>query len=192
MVLTIFTACGPNKKMLASKNQIKQLQKDSVDTHRKLDVKNANAKNVAVAKKKPPVVYNTKKYVPLPPEKIETIFKSKYPSAREVLWVKKDAVKLEGKNGNDYKVNFLLDDHSNSVTYASNGEVIETRDQIVPDQLPQNIIDAIHAKYPDYYILTAGNIRSTKTKEAFTVVIRTVANPKLKEVILMENGAIVE
>lgn len=211
---TIFTGCGPNKKLQASKAQVEQLKKDSIETHRGLEnekQKTANAKaeqlkndtvetppklnntttTTVVKKKAPAPTSNTS--TPLPPAVVAKAFKTKYPAATEVVWTKRmPTVKVKNKNTRDYKVHFTLDDKNNSQVYAENGTLIETREQILPDQLPPNISTAIKSKYPDSSILSAATIRNSKIQASFIAVIKTEEYPEGKELMLQENGTFVE
>jgi hypothetical protein len=135
--LALLTACGPNKKLQASKTHVEQLKKDSIDTHLKLEnekrrisknhteqikkeaIETPNTNNndtKFVAKKKSPTSGVSTASKPLPPEVVATIFKTKYPSATEIVWTKRmPIVKVRNKDTRDYKAHFVLENRNNSV-----------------------------------------------------------------------------
>ncbi len=210
--LTLFTACGPNKKLQASKAQVEQLKKDSVETHQRLDNEKKKTSKAPTEQPKketaetpPPVNANPvvkKKSIPvtpdasnvskpLPPKVVSTSFKTKYPSATNVVWTSKmPIVKVKNTTTRDYKAHFVVGDKNNSVIYSEKGTLIETREQILPDQLPPNIYAAIKAKYPDSNIISAASVKNSKVQGSFIAVIKTQAEEK--ELMLLENGTIVE
>ncbi len=187
----LFTACGPSKKLQFSKAQVKQLKKDSIETRHKLDEKNTANKDKTKTSKSTLATFDTKAYKPLPPIVVENSFKSKYASATEVVWTKKmPLVKVKNKDTRYYKADFLMEKNTNSVVYSENGELIEVRAQILADQLPPNIHDAITKKYPNATIVSATTFKNTKINGSYTAIIK--AQSEEKEVILMENGTFVE
>jgi hypothetical protein len=188
VVCMLFTACG-NKKMQASKARIEQLRKDSIETHRKL---NEKEKSTAVVKKTTPNVPNN--YVPVPPSDVEKVFKTRYPTAKEVLWTKESVpvVKVESKNVVGYKVKFLMDDSQNSAIFNEKGELIEVKEQILPDQLPPNIYKAIKEKYPQVHIVYAATFKDKKICGCYCAVIEPEQNAEKIEVVLMENGKFIQ
>ena len=197
----LFTGCSHHKKMQASKTQINQPQKENIETPQKLNSKNTSNNNNVVAKNtsgkpKPSIplpTYDTKAYVPLPPTSIEDNFKSKYPSASDVVWVKKmPLVKSKNPNASDYKATFVLSGNNNSVIYSDMGELIETREQLSPDQLSQNIYNAIIKKYPDATIVSASSFKNSKINGSYAAIIKTASQAGELEVILTENGVFVE
>jgi hypothetical protein len=191
----LFTACGPSKKLKASRAQVNQLKKDSIEARKKFDKKNAVGKNTADKTKStiPLPTYNTKSYIPLPPDAVDHNFKSKYPSATQVVWTKRmPLVKTKNENAMDYKATFVVEKNNNSVIYSENGILIETREQIEPDQLPPNIYDAITKKYPKAIIVSATDFKNSKINGAYTAIIKSKEQSQEIEVILTENGTFVE
>ncbi len=182
----VLTGCG-NKKMQASKARIEQLKQDSIETHRKLNEKN----NSATVKKSTTPVKKAESYTPVPPNEVEKVFKTKYPAAKEVSWSKEDLAVINKVQG--YKVNFELDNSRNSVIYSEKGELIELREQILPDQLPPNIYAAIKTKYPGVQIIYAANYKSRKINGAYSALIKPETNvEEIIEVILTEDGTFVK
>ncbi len=202
--IIVFTACSPRKKMQVSNAHIEQLKKDSIATHRQLDKKNTMAiKNETTATEKTTTTINTKKTTkpennikkstPLPPPKVATIFKSRYPTATEIVWTKRNpSVTSENKEALDYKVYFLLESNKNSAVYSPKGILIETREQIIPDQLPPNIYAAIRKKYPEHHIVSASRLKSSKANGSYIAVLKIQTQEEEKEVMLLENGTFVE
>jgi hypothetical protein len=212
--LTLFTACGSNKKLQASKAQVEQLKKDSIETHRKLENEKKKTSKVRIEKSKQETVQtplpvndnNTNPVVkkkstspiatsevskPLPPKVVANIFKTKYPTATEVIWTRRmPIVNVKNKNTRDYKAHFVIENKNNSVIYTENGTLIETREQILPDQLPPNIYAAIKSKYPDSNIVSAATIKNSKIQGSFIAVIKMQTEEK--ELMLLENGTFVD
>jgi hypothetical protein len=191
----LFTACGPSKKLKASRAQVNQLKKDSIEARKKNDEKNAVDKNTAdkTTSTTPLSTYDTKSYIPLPPDAVDNNFKSKYPAATQIVWTKRmPLVKTKTKNAMDYKATFVIEKNNNSVIYSENGVLIERREQIAPDQLPPNIYDAITKKYPKATIVSATNFKNLKLNGAYTAIIKPKEQSQEIEVILTENGTFVE
>jgi len=190
------TSCVSNKKMKAATAHIEQLKKDSITTHHKL-----NEKNAIVVKNKVPVDTAKKASVvtkidavePLPPIAVAKAFNTDYPSASEVVWAKEMPLLKNGnKNTRDYRATFVFEKNKKSVIYSEKGKVIETKEQILPDQLPPNIYSAVKNKYPDFTIVSASTLKSLKINGSYTVVISNSTRTDEKELILMENGTFVE
>jgi hypothetical protein len=179
----LFTACGSSKKLQSSNTK-----KNNTKTDRKSEEK----KTQSVQKKTTSTT--TDAYDPLPPIGVENIFKSSYPSVTSAVWTKEmPLIKLENKNARDYKVIFILDTTKNSVIYSEKGELIETRSQILPDQLPPNVYNAIKKKYPDAHIVSAATFKNSKINGSYSAIIKPRAKAaEEKEVILTENGVFVE
>jgi hypothetical protein len=177
---TIFTACGPSKK----------LQTSTKPAEGKAPVE----KKTAPVQKKTTSVTTTEAYAPLPPTSIENTFKASYPSVTDAVWTKEmPLIKIEDKNARDYKVNFTIDNSKSSVIYSEKGELIETRSQILPDQLPPNVFNAIKTKYPDAHIVSAATFKNSKINGSYAAIIKPQAKAaEEKEVILTESGMFVE
>ena len=212
MAVCIHTACG-NKKMQNSntKARVEQLKKDNTvaqpqtEEKRIVATKKPVKKNIVVTKKvKAPVVAAaenktvtetpTETYTPFPPTAVEDIFNNRYPSATNVAWTKEIPLNAENANGeiNDYRVDFLLEEIKYSVVYSKDGEQIEVREQILPDQLPPNIYTAIKRKYPDVHIVYASTCKNKKYSGSYSAIIKTQSNPDNVEIILAENGTFIK
>ena len=190
------TSCVSNKKMKAATAHIEQLKKDSIATHHKLNEKNAvvvkNKVSVDTVQKVA-VVPKNDAIQPLPPLIVADAFNKDYPSASEIVWTKEiPLLKSENKNTRDYRVTFVFEKNKKSVIYSEKGKVVETKEQILPDQLPPNIYSAIKKKYPDFNIVSASTLKSLKINGSYTVVISNSTRTDEKELILMENGTFVE
>jgi hypothetical protein len=133
---------------------------------------------------------NIEVYEALPPLSIEKAFKSDYPSAKNVVWtIEKPTLTLE--HTRTYKANFAMAETKIWAIYGRNGVVIETEEQILPEQLPAVIYDAIKSKYPEVYIVSASLIKSHKVKGSYAAVIRPYVMADRTEIILSENGTFV-
>ncbi len=181
---TIFTACGPSKKLQSSTTK-----KDNT-----VVASTKPAEKKAPAQKNTSSTTTTEAYTPLPPTSIENTFKASYPSVTDAVWSKEmPLIKKEDKNARDYKVNFTVDNNKSSVIYSEKGELIETRSQILPDQLPPNVFNAIKKKYPDAHIVSAATYKNSKINGSYAAIIKPQAQAKEeKEVILTESGMFVE
>ncbi len=180
----VFTACGRKKMQTANveNNKTAETKTKTPPVKEKTVVKKTEVKKTEVA------------YTPLPPTTIENNFKSKYPTATGAVWTKEvPLIKVENKNARDYKVNFSLDNNNNTVIYSENGDLIESRTQISPDQLPPNVMNAIKKKYPEAHIVSASTFKNSKINGSYSAIIKPQAQAAAeKEVILMENGTFVE
>ena len=197
--LALLTSCGQNKKLLSSRAQVAQLKKDSTETKRKLDSlahKEKLAKEDAIVpleKKTSNMDTKVDANITFPPNSIASIFKSQYPAASQVAWTKERLIlAAENKEINCYKSCFLIIKNKNTVMYAESGELIETRVQILPEQLPQNIHDAIKSKYPENKIMYASTFKNTKIDGSYVAMIKIPSQVEEKEIILTENGTFVK
>jgi hypothetical protein len=187
-----FTACVSAKKSQASKTNTEVLKNNNSEVNRKLSEEATPAKKV----KKPTAEYTPKSaenLSPLPPAEVAGVFKSSYPTATQVTWAKETpSPKLENSSNPDYKASFTLRDKRNSAIYTEKGELVETREQILPDQLPKNVHDAITNRHPDVRIMSASTFKNSNMKGSYTAIILLPAAPEEKELILMDNGTFVE
>ena len=212
MVITsyILTSCGLGKKAQVSNASASNQPTIKADT--KLDPNLQSKVYVVVPSKKestasptnipvsPPIILKTvdmrantnnmEVYEALPPLIIEKAFKSDYPSAKNVVWtIEKPTLTLE--HNRTYKANFAMAETKIWAVYGRNGVIIETEEQILPEQLPAVIYDAIKSKYPEVYIVSASLIKSHKVKGSYAAVIRPYVMADRTEIILSENGTFV-
>ncbi len=130
--------------------------------------------------------------VPLPPLAIEKAFNATFPSAKNVVWTKvKPFMLLDFKCTSLFKVNFSIQQTKNIAIYDENTEILEMREEIIPEQLPPNVYSAIKSQYPSGFILSATALRKSKSHGAYAAVVRPFPEEEQIEVILMENGSIV-
>lgn len=126
---------------------------------------------------------------PTPPEKVAAIFKKEYPAATTSIW---NQMVPEGKNGKMYLVSFLLGSNRNSAIFNENGIEIERRSEILPDQLPQTIYDAIKSKYKDAEIISATTFHSTLLKGNYAAKVKSESFAIVSEFILTDKGEFIE
>jgi len=187
IVSLLFSSCRTNKKIQAS-NKTPVVQNSNVKVKEPLatttEIAVVEKKETPVVSKPSPVVNTIETPEALPPIPVNTIFKSNYPKATEVFWKKEVS---------DYKVNFVLSENRNSLVYSENGTLLETRVQILPDQLPPTIYTAIQNKYPNSMIISATTLKNSKGEGSYTAIIRTGTDKmEIKEIVMMENGTFVE
>lgn len=205
---TLFTACVSNKQMKASAAHIEQLKKDSIATHQKLDAKMA----VVTEKQKTQVVHELREahavkhethvsttptkpehFTPLPPSGVESAFKLSYPDARETVWTNEilhsqpDTLVEKA-----YKASFLVQAKRHTVVYAENGKMIEARSEILPEQLPENVYEAIKKQFPEEQIVSASTYKSSRTNGSYTAVVKSKLHAVEQILIVAENGTIVK
>lgn len=120
------------------------------------------------------------------------MFTKTYPTAVDANWIKKATlINTKEKPSNDYKVNFLLDNNRNSILYSEAGKVLETKTQILTDQLPPIIMKAIKNKYPGVQIVSASTFKNSTIKGTYSAVIKTHPEAEERELIIKEDGTFV-
>jgi len=191
-------SCARNKTAKSTTTKSAQVRKDTINVPKEkvVDIKTVDIKTKTTTKET--VVTETtvvvednpqKTLMPLPPQSVAAIFKKEYPYAAAIIW---DDILPNGKNGKLYLANFFLGDNKNSAIYNEKGIEVEKRSTILPDQLPQNVYDAIKNKYSDAQILSATTLRSTRTKGEYTAVVKSEAFATESEFILTDKGMFVE
>ena len=127
----------------------------------------------------------------IPPQSVADVFKINYPAVNTVMW---EQVVVPAKKGstNNYKAYFIFNDIKHWVTYDADGKWVESREQILPDQLPQNIFLAIKNRYPASQIELATTYKNIKSPGSYAAFIKPQANAQEMEVILLENGTFVK
>ena len=179
-------SCGTRKGTQASKTSSTQTSKvnnasPTVEKEEKKIVANTpTVKNEEKITTKNLEKGTNVKFVALPPSNVEKTFKNDYPNAADIFWAK------ENETNPNYKVTFSLAEKNNLLRYSENGTIIETRSEILPEQLPPNVLKSIMAKYPDAKILYVYTYKSTSSEGAYIVFIQTEG--KEKEILLLENG----
>jgi len=194
---TMFTSCVSKKKMRASVAHIEQLQKDSIATHYKLNAK------MAIAEKKQEVheihvmkhethvskiPTNPERFTPLPPSQVASVFETSYPDANEIVWTNE----MSHNTDKVYKASFLLRQKRETVVYDENGKLVETRSEILPDQLPENVYEAIKKQYPDEQIVAATTYKNARSNGSYTAAVKSRLHANERILILAENGTIVK
>jgi|GEM_PF-3182674 len=182
------TSCKSSKKVLVSNPAPAKVRKDSVVTTHKAEQKNTEVvkKNVA-----PPA----ESIVDVPPADVQNRFVATYPTATNVIWAKETPlVDVENKNTTNYEAIFLTNGKKNWITYSATGNVVEQRQEILADQLPQNVYNAIKKKYPNSTIVSATTYKHVKNEGSYMAIIKPLSGLDTKEIeiILRENGSFVE
>lgn len=172
------TSCTSNRKMQSSNPPAGQIKKDTAGVARE-------SKNATVVPEKNTTTKTTVTET-LPPTSIQETFKKDHVNAREASWAKHDMTE-----DSHYIVVYTEDNKTNSIIYSKGGSIIEERHQINVDQLPQNIYNAIKAKYPNYDIVSAATYKHTTKEGSYVAVVKPQANQtdmKEVELIIKEDG----
>ena len=169
IISLLFASCGTNKNMQASS---KPATKDK--------------KEEAVVPKIEPIA--------APPVDIKNNFSTRFPSAENPSWKKQSILVEEATISTNYNVAFVDLGKKTWITYSDQGNVIEERQEILIDQLPQNIYNAIRINYPTYRVASATTYKSTEREGSYAVMLRPLSKFDTKEieVILTENASLVE
>lgn len=183
VILSVNSSCVSSKKSSTTTVPIEKQKKESVTTPNSKGKKKINV----IKKDNPPKAMNLSGsenkdvFVVAPPTRVGQTFHQSYPSARDVLWTKQ-------KSSTHYKANFFLDDNKQSVIYAENGDWIETSTQILPDQLPQQVYNAIKHEYPGVFVVSATSIKNVNNRASYSAVIRKETKASEREVTLTDQG----
>lgn len=151
---------------------------------------------VAVPVTKTPVVDNVYRetktvetYTPLPSNEVEKAFKSSFPTAKSIIWTKESPLPNSyNVASNGYKANFTVLENKNTAIYSEAGQLLEAREQILPEQLPPAIYNAIQSKYPGFVVISATSVKYSVLKATYAALIRVNPQSEVTEVVLSENG----
>lgn len=173
MTCALFGACKRNKITKVS----------AKDTSNSTD-------KTSITKPKPNIS-DTLKSHDLPPQSVSDVFKVNYPAVNNVVW---DLVNVPLKQGYvyNYKAYFIVNNRKHWVVYDQDGKWVESREQILPDQLPQNIFIAIKNRYPSGHIELATTYKNSTSPGTYAVLVKPQINAPEIEVILLENGSFVK
>lgn len=167
------------------KNNKQQQKSDSASVKHKFIKPKSKVKTIAIGK--------NDLLKPFPPEMVAIEFKNNYPNFTQPMWSKSPtSVSSNSMQTNLYRVDFKNETQENSATYTEIGERIETKVKILPEQLPQNIYEAIKVKYPGSLIISAFTYSSKKSNATYFVILKTEFPVQKKELIINENGVIEE
>lgn len=178
ILLLLATSCGHGKNMQAS-HPVSKVQKDNA----------TGSSKVETSKKTESTSPQTKSTLALPID-VKDNFANRFPLAKNVSWDKEaDSTDAQHPSMN-YSVVFVDADKTNWIIYSDKGNVIEERQEIEIDQLPQNIYNAIKEKYPSYKIILATTYKHAHKDGSYAVLLKPVSpddNNKI-EVIFRENA----
>jgi glucose/arabinose dehydrogenase len=120
-------------------------------------------------------------------------FSTRFPEAANVAW-NKQSLSTDATTVTSYHVAFIEGDKKNWITYSAKGDVLEERQEILIDQLPQNIYNAIRVNYPTYRVASATTYKNTKKEGSYAVVLKPLSkfDTTETEVIFTENATLVE
>lgn len=164
----------------------KEVSKSNTKTDVKTDVKRKPDKQTTVVKKETD-------FAPVPPLIVENNFKSSYNNATNVVWFKEvPNHNLAAKESTDYRVMFAMLEMRNSAIYDVNGDLVEIRMQINPDQMPNIVHEKIKLKYTDCTILSASTVKNKHHKGAYVVFLKSQAIPESKEIVITDMGEIIQ
>ena len=173
MTSTLFMACKRNK-----------MAKVLTDT-------NVSTTTITTTKPKTNISDTLRPDTSVPPQSIADVFKVNYPNVKTVTW---EQVNVPAKKAYviNYKAYFMVGDMKHLVVYDKDGNWIESREQILPDQLPQNIFAAIKKRYPSGHIKMATTYKNIQLPGTYAALVKPQGNEQETEVILQENGSFVK
>lgn len=189
---SIFTACVSKRQIAVSNARIESLKQDSIRTHQVLahKLKNADKKHVTSS---PKSTSRLEHFTPLPPSKVDSVFRAHYREATNVIWANYQPNNhLEAHGTHEYQVHFELHEKKESVVYSDEGKMIEVRSEILPDQLPDIVYKAIKSKYADEQIVEAYAYTSIYSDGTYVAVLKSNSQAMLHEQIVSEKGLIVK
>lgn len=114
------------------------------------------------------------------PENIQSTFQQNFTNAKDVDWE---------KSGNDYKVEFEIDNKDHDIWYYKNGMVIKFKKEISENEIPQEVVSTITDKYPDYKIDSA-EVEEQDNQKIYKIEIDKGWN-KERELVIDATGKIV-
>ena len=94
------------------------------------------------------------------PSSVEGACKKKYPQAEDVEWEKK---------GNNYEASFVHDDENILVSFDGKGTLLETCLFVENESVPEAVVDAVNAKYPDSYFSQSMECKDAKGAKTYTI-----------------------
>lgn len=117
-------------------------------------------------------------------------FSNSHNAASDVIWEEY----ISDTKTKNYKVTYKEDSKTNSIVYATDGSIIEERQSILIDQLPQDIYNAIKEMYPNYKIMDASTYKHTNKEGSYIVHIKPASALDVNEMelIFKENGSIAQ
>lgn len=183
IISLLFASCNANKSAQASSS-----------TNTKTTNTKTKKQSTAVSPKKEEIVTTKTEALEVPPIDIKNNFSSRFPTAEKPTWNKQSTPTGATTTKTRYNVVFVEDGKKNWIAYSDNGEVIEERQEILIDQLPQNIYNAIRINYPTYKVVSATTYKSTKKEGSYAVTLKPLSKFDTKEieVILTEDASLVE
>lgn len=169
IISLLFASCGTSKKMQASTTPSTKVKKQEA------------------------IVPKTES-IATPPGDIKNNFSTRFPSAENATWKRQSILTNEASASTSYNVSFVEAGKKIWITYSEKGTIIEERQEILIDQLPQNIYNAIRTNYPTYKVASATTYKSTEKEGSYAVVLSPLSKFDTKEieVILTENASLVE
>lgn len=178
VISALLSSCSSGKKVQASTTPSTTIKKESTVT----------------GPKKEEVVTPETKSTEVPPSDLKDNFANRFPLAKNVSWEKSSDLTDASATTAQYKVVFVEDGKTNWIIYSEKGDILEERQQIEIDQLPQNIYNAIKEKYPTYKIALATTYKHTHKEGSYAVVLKPVSPNDTKEIsaIFRENASLVE
>lgn len=87
------------------------------------------------------ILYYLYNYVP---GQVKTAFVNKFPSAINIEWTREKVI--------EWEVEFELNTIEYSASFDSEGNWIQTEQEIKVDEVPLHVMSTVHAKYPEYTI----------------------------------------
>lgn len=181
------TSCKLNRNVQASKTTTAQ---------QKLNRQNSNATENRLPSSKKIAESELIKddFQPFPPLFVAQSFRKSYPLATDLSWKSEMPWFIpEDRSVRDYRVWFKQKGKLQSLLYAANGELKETRVQILADQLPVPVFNTIKASYKEAELKTAFTYKNTEIEGSYLATVQPFQNsPDIVEMIFRENGTLVK
>ncbi|MFN0047521.1 MAG: hypothetical protein ACKVOU_00190 [Cytophagales bacterium] len=129
----------------------------------------------------------------MPPEQVKMAFRSQFPTVSSEIWSEKTPLIMK-ENSKDrlFKVAFEFNKKKNWLTFSENGQLIETKVEILPEHLPPYLVNSIKIKYPEARIISATTYKSVRKEGNYTANLITQPNSDEKQIVLLENGTFEE
>ncbi len=163
-------------------NEPKEVLHKAVGTAKTTSIKEDKTKETV------PVLPTSTVMVERVPIAVEDAFKVSYPLVEYPAW----NIEKTGENpiSRSYHALFKINDKRQTVSYDKVANVIGSRAEITPEQLPPLLNNAMKAKYPEARVLTVYTYKNTQKQGAYLVNIIPYLGAKEMEVILTDMGEI--
>ncbi|HET7361714.1 MAG TPA: PepSY-like domain-containing protein [Salinimicrobium sp.] len=114
------------------------------------------------------------------PNEVATAFENEYPQANDVEWE---------KNADYFDVEFEIDRKDHEIWYSASGEIVKHEEEVLENDLPSSITNAIASNYSDLHIEDA----EMKTENGTTTYSVELENGNQEKTIIFdESGNVIK